>query len=121
MRVNIAYSVELEDVLENVQHIFLKSEESLRNKAERYTRILMDKYTDENLGEVLKTIDEYKVAMAKFDLKLSEINNILIGYYQMKYQPQVQAQEPEPEMTTPTPEPIIEEDSAEEVEVDFNE
>tara|TARA_R110002074_G_scaffold89060_1_gene195877 strand:+ start:797 stop:1156 length:360 start_codon:yes stop_codon:yes gene_type:complete len=119
MRVNIAYSVELEDVLENVQHIFLKSEESLRNKAEHYTRILMDKYTDENLGEVLKTIDEYKAAMAKFDLKLSEINNILIGYYQMKYQPQ--AQEREPEVTTPIPEPTIEEDSAEEVEVDFNE
>ena len=119
MRVNIAYSVELEDVLENVQHIFLKSEETLRNKADYYTRILMEKYTDENLGEVLKAIDEYKVAMAKFDLKLSEINNILVGYYQMKYQPQ--AQEPEPEVETPIPAPQTEEYPTEEVEVDFNE
>ena len=120
MRVNIAYSVELEDVLENVQHIFLKSEETLRNKADHYTRILMDKYTDENLGEVLKTIDEYKVAMAKFDLKLSEINNILIGYYQMKYQPQAQATEPEVE--TPVPVPQTEESpTEEEVGLDFSE
>ena len=88
MKVNISYSVELDEVLENVQHLFLKTEETLREKETDYTLVLKKEYTDENLGEVIKTIDEYRETLAKFDLKLGEVMNILLAYYRLKYQPQ---------------------------------
>jgi len=91
MKVNISYSVELEEVLENVRHLFLKSEENLRDEEEHFVRVLKGEYNDENLGEVVKTIHEYKETLAKFDLKLGEMTNILMGYYQLKYQPEQMA------------------------------
>jgi len=102
MKVNISYSVELDEVLENVRHLFLKTEEMLREKETDYTLILKNEYTDENLGEVIKTINDYRETVAKFDLKLGEIINILLGYYRLKYQPPaVPVDEVSPEEESP--------------------
>jgi hypothetical protein len=101
MKVNISYSVELEEVLENVQHLFLKTEETLRQHEEDYVRILRSKYTDENIGEVVKALDAYKQTIAKFDLKLGEMMNIMIAYHRLKYEPPVPQ---EPEFHQPEPE-----------------
>ena len=100
MKVNISYSVELDEVLENVRHLFLKTEETLREKETDYTLVLKKEYTDENLGEVIKTIDEYRETLAKFDLKLGEVMNILLAYYRLKYQPQelMSVEDVEPEV-----------------------
>ena len=112
MKVNISYSVELDEVLENVRHLFLKTEEMLREKETDYTLILKNEYTDENLGAVIKTINDYRETVAKFDLKLGEMINILLGYYRLKYQPPAApADEVSPEEESPPN--TTEEDSVE--------
>lgn len=88
MRVNISYSVELDEVLENLYLLFMREEAHMRNKIKSAETILKSDYDDENIGTVANAINEYREAMASFDTKLVEISNILSGYYAIKYNPE---------------------------------
>ena len=88
MRVNISYSVELEEVLENLYLLFMREEAHMRNKIKNAETILKSDYDDENISSVANAINEYREAMASFDTKLAEISNILSGYYAIRYNPE---------------------------------
>jgi len=89
MRVNISYSVELEQVLEKVWELYHHEKEKLDDKLKDLDLILNHKFVDEELGGVSKAIQEYRLAMTSFDIKLAEISNILNGYYAIKYAAEV--------------------------------
>jgi len=88
MRVNISYSVELEEVLENVWKLYCLEKEKLEDKTQELDLVLNHQFTDEELGQVSKAIQEYRLTIASFDAKLAEISNILTGYYTIKYNPE---------------------------------
>ena len=84
MRVSVQYSVELEDVLEEVQQLYQRERAKLEDKLEPIERSLDQKYTDKNLREISLAVGDYRYAIASFDIKLKEMANILNGYNSVK-------------------------------------
>jgi len=87
MRVNISYSVELEEVLEKLWLLYRSEKEKLDIKMQEIDSKMLHRFTDEELGDVSKALQECRLAIASFDIKLGEISNILSGYYALKYSP----------------------------------
>ena len=87
MRVNISYSVELEQVIEKVWELYRHEKETFDDKAQELNLILDHQFIDEELSQTSKAIQDYRAAIASFDAKLAEISNILNGYYAIKYNP----------------------------------
>ena len=86
MRVNVSYSVELEDVLSEVQQLYKRENSKLEEVLSLAERSLEQKYTDKNLSEIALAIEDYREAIANFDIKLGEIASILGGYVSIKEQ-----------------------------------
>jgi hypothetical protein len=84
MRVNVSYSVDLDEVLREVQELYLREKNKLEEKLELVEHSLMQNYTDKNLSEIILAVEEYRKVIVNFDLKLAEISNILSGYTSIK-------------------------------------
>jgi len=84
MRVNISYSVELEDVLDNISALYTRENLKLKDKIDEVNKVLSEQYYEQGIGELIFSIKEYRVAMSEMDLKLNEIVGILRGYQQIK-------------------------------------
>ena len=95
MRVNISYSVKLEEVLSNLRLLFIRTEEPANNKIEELNKILKKEYVDEDIGIISEAIKEYRSVLASLDTKLAEMSNILNGYYTIKYGTVAQADQQE--------------------------
>ena len=80
MRVNISYSVELEDVLEELKLLYRREHTKMR---------LVASESEKNLSEIAMALEDYRKAMASFDVKLVEISNILSGYHSIKLGPSI--------------------------------
>jgi len=87
MRVNVSYSVNLEEVLEEVQNMYFREVIKLEDKTRQSKKILDQVYTDKNISEIVISIQNYRDAIASFDLKLTELSGILNGYYNIKHNP----------------------------------
>jgi len=84
MRVNISYSVELEDVLDNIRALYTRENLKLKDKIDEVNKVLSEQYYEQGIGELVFSIKEYREAMSEMDLKLNEIVGILRGYQQIK-------------------------------------
>ena len=77
MRVNITYSVELDDVPNEVARILEECEQSFRR---------IHGQLDQTIGkeplEVIGELDKIRVSLARLDLKLGDSMDILSGYVQ---------------------------------------
>ena len=95
MKVTISYSVDLDEVLENLFRLYIREEARMSKRLEKPQKILKSKleYKDEKVGEIAESIKECREAITAFDIKLAEINNILNGYYDIKYKPQEETSE----------------------------
>jgi hypothetical protein len=91
MRVNISYSVELEDVLEELKLLYQREYTKMRLVASESEKSLNQNYTEKNLSEIAMALEDYRKAMASFDVKLAEISNILNGYHSIKLDPSTDA------------------------------
>jgi len=89
MRVNISYSVELEDVLEELKLLYRREHTKMRLVASESEKSLNQSYTEKNLSEIAMALEDYRKAMASFDVKLVEISNILSGYHSIKLGPSI--------------------------------
>jgi hypothetical protein len=77
-RVNIQYSVELEDLEEEVNRLYSNA----------ITQIASLPHASLNLGtEGLEKIDSFRQKLAKVDIMLGDVQNILEGYIRFKTQP----------------------------------
>ena len=85
MRVNISYSVDLEEVLDELHSLYIRESNRLQSIAVKANVKLKEKYTDKNLSDVKLTVEELKLAVDNFSIKLAEIDNILSGYYGLKF------------------------------------
>ncbi len=77
MRVNISYSIELEDVPSEVSRILEECEISLRGIHGNLNRAI----GQDPLG-VIEELDKVRISLAKLDLKLGDSMQILSGYVQ---------------------------------------
>tara|TARA_B100001769_G_C21640521_1_gene357425 strand:+ start:159 stop:530 length:372 start_codon:yes stop_codon:yes gene_type:complete len=112
MRVNLSYSVELEEVLAELSSLFAREKEKFIIADRVVMDTLKDKFTDDNLRDVFNALEEYKEALFNFDVKLGEIQQILKGYHDIVNAPLDNTQtEGEPE----TPEEASDVTSPEEV------
>jgi len=91
MRVNISYSVELEDVLEELKLLYRRENAKMRAVAAESEKSLNQNYTEKNLSEVAMALEDYRRILASFDIKLAEISNILKGYHEIKLNPTLDA------------------------------
>lgn len=86
MKVNISYSVELEEVLSNAYSLFKTEKQKLKDRVEDASDTLSEPFEEDTLVQTLQAIKQHREATAKFDEKLAEISNILLGYAQIRYQ-----------------------------------
>ena len=77
MRVNITYSVELEEVPAEISRILEECAASCKKLNED-----IDRATGHQPLEMLEEIDTLRVSLAKMDLKLADAMQILSGYAQ---------------------------------------
>ena len=95
MRVNISYSVELEEVLENLKILYVREENNLHKKLKAAQQTLKGEYSDEKIGEIAAALKEYRTHLSSFDTKLIEILNIVDGYFKIRYAPDKPPANPE--------------------------
>jgi hypothetical protein len=77
-RVNIQYSVELEDLEEEVNRLYSNA----------ITQLASLPHASLNLGtEGLEKVDSFRQKLAKVDIMLGDVQNILEGYVRFKTQP----------------------------------
>ena len=67
-------------MLDEVRQLDTRERAKLEDKLEIIERSLEQEYTDKNLNEIIIAIDEYRMAIGSFDLKLVEMDSILTGY-----------------------------------------
>ena len=87
MKVNISYSVDIEDVLENLFRLYSAQHKKLEKELAEANKILgsLENYKDENISNLAQAIIQCKDSIATYDIKLSETINILNGYYKLKF------------------------------------
>ena len=84
-RVNIQYSVELEDLEEEVNRLYSNA----------ITKLASLPHASLNLGtEGLDKVDSFRQKLAKVDIMLADVQNIIEGYVRFKTQPPPEREPP---------------------------
>ena len=83
MRVNISYSVELDEVLPNIRALVKTQHENLKTNLKKLTPTLSGEYEEKKLGEGVHAMKTYQGHLKEMDLKLNEMIGILVGYQQL--------------------------------------
>ena len=84
-RVNIQYSVELEDLEEEVNRLYSNA----------ITKLASLPHASLNLGtEGLEKVDSFRQKLAKVDIMLADVQNIIEGYVRFKTQPPPEREPP---------------------------
>ena len=86
MRLNLSYSVDIEELLSEISILYMREKHKLETLASESHKVLRENYTDKNISEVLTCMDDYRRALASFDVKLSEMTGIIKGYASIKEQ-----------------------------------
>lgn len=83
MKVNISYSVALEEVLPLVEKLYKENKKEFNSTFSSAATIIESSFTDEQLQAILLNIKKMRVGLVKFDTKLEECVNIIGGYQQI--------------------------------------
>ena len=82
MRVNIAYSVDIEEVPAAVGGLISEAKEKVFVSVGKKIDHLLVLLSQENEKKVVKLIDEIRHDLAKMDVRLLDCGNIIEGYQQ---------------------------------------
>jgi hypothetical protein len=77
LRVNITYSVELEDVPSEVARMLEECEDSFRSIHGMFDQIKINQVLD-----MIDDLDKIRISLARLDLRLGDSMDILTGYVQ---------------------------------------
>ena len=77
-KVKIAYTIDLEDIPEEVSGMLQKSYWSMKSATDK----LDQPVTKNNVAGVIEMIDNVRRSMAEIDLRLEDLYSILYGYHQ---------------------------------------
>ena len=84
MKVNIRYTVNLDEVLKEMSSLYYKSLDKLDEKLDIYNHLLENKFEESNLDNIIQALTQNVQFYHDHQTKLSEILNILIGYKNIK-------------------------------------
>ena len=79
MRVRLSYSVEVEDIISEVQRLLNKYESRLQDQVGKLHRA-RDEFAEEDIYRVAKEIDLPRQELARYDQTLEDVFAILQGY-----------------------------------------
>ena len=79
MRVRLSYSVEVEDIISEVQRLLNKYESRLQNQVGKLHRA-RDEFAEEDIYRVAKEVDLTRQELARYDQTLEDCFSILQGY-----------------------------------------
>jgi hypothetical protein len=79
MRVRLSYSVEVEEIIEEVQRLMNKSENRLHDAFSRFNRFRQD-FSEEDLETMIQETDTARKELMRYDQTLEDCQTILQGY-----------------------------------------
>ena len=59
MKVNIRYTVDLDEVLDEMSHVYYKSLDKLENKLELYSKSLENGFSEGELEHIMYSLEQY--------------------------------------------------------------
>ena len=80
MKVNIRYTVDLDEVLEDMSQVYYKSLNKLETKLDFYDNVLGDGFNESDLEQIILALEQYLEFYHDHQTKISEVLNILNGY-----------------------------------------
>tara|TARA_Y100001972_G_C7584653_1_gene293168 strand:+ start:23 stop:361 length:339 start_codon:yes stop_codon:yes gene_type:complete len=84
MKVNIKYTVDLEEVLKEMSILYYKSADKLHQKLDIYDHLLENDFHESNLDNIIHALTQNVNFYHDHQAKISEIINILVGYKNIK-------------------------------------
>ena len=91
MKVNIRYTVDLEEVLDEMSDLYFKSTDTLDRKLEIYDHFLKNGFNEADVEHVITVLEHNLECYVDHQTKIAEVLNILKGYKSIK-DGEVQAQ-----------------------------
>ena len=104
MKVNIRYTVDLEEVLEEMSNLYYKSQHKLESKLDIYDHFLNEGFNEADLEHIIQALEQNIQFYHDHQTKISEILNILSGYKSIR---EGNVEQPQPAM----PQPQVSEDA----------
>jgi|TARA_R110001592_G_scaffold295725_1_gene566019 hypothetical protein len=84
MKVNIRYSVELEEVLLEMTDLHRKAEAGLKEKLNTYERFFEGTFKDSDVDWIITALEHNIISYQDHQTKLAEVLNIMHGYKNIK-------------------------------------
>ena len=84
MKVNIRYTVDLEEVLDEMSDLYFKSTDALDRKLEIYDHFLRNGFNEADVEHVITALEHNLDCYIDHQTKVAEILNILRGYKGIK-------------------------------------
>lgn len=98
MKVNIRYTVDLEEVLEEMSSLYYKSQDRLDSKLNIYDSFLRGGFDEAEVEHIISALEHNMESYVDHQTKIAEILNILRGYKDIRngeVQPSMPPQEPD--------------------------
>ena len=84
MKVNIRYTVDLEEVLDEMSDLYYKSQDRLDNKLNIYDSFLRSGFNEAEVEHIIAALEHNIESYVDHQTKIAEILNILRGYKGIK-------------------------------------
>ena len=84
MKVNIRYTVDLEEVLEEMSDLYYKSADKLERHVKIYDSFLDNGFSETQVEQVINALEHKLICYSDHQTKIAEILNILRGYQGIK-------------------------------------
>ena len=101
MKVNLSYSVDLDEVLSSAEKLYLEAKALFEKNYNVLAALRAPEFTDAKLETTTANLRNTHATLAQFAARLEEIQGILTGYQGVVDQ---ELRGPEPEEPTPPPE-----------------
>jgi len=84
MKVNIRYTVDLEEVLDEMSELYYKSDEKLQRNVDIYDSFLENGFSETQVEQVIDALEHKLNCYGDHQTKIAEVLNILQGYKNIK-------------------------------------
>jgi len=84
MKVNIRYTVDLEEVLEEMSELYYKSDEKLQRDIDIYDSFLENGFSETQVEQVINALEHKLNCYGDHQTRIAEVLNILQGYKNIK-------------------------------------
>ena len=84
MKVNIRYTVDLEEVLDEMSELYYKSDEKLQRNIDIYDSFLENGFSETQVEQIIDALEHKLNCYTDHQTKIAEVLNILQGYKNIK-------------------------------------